>query len=162
MVKLLRILSLKKISRYYEQTETISKYFLAFGQRFPNSTLFRLCDSSHILLTKNKAILKEAAKFYSELFSSKMTNESYNETILDMFLPNDYKVINEAQRDLLQADITLQVLHEALTNMHKGRSPGLDGMMVNFYLFGFDDIGPYLLNVLMESLRDGILNIDQR
>ena len=46
--------------------------------------------------------------------------------------------------------------------MHKGRSLGLDGMMVNFYLFVFDDIGPYLLNALMESLRDGILNIDQR
>ena len=84
------------IVRYYEQTETISKYFLAFGRRFPNSTLFRLHDSSHNLLTENKAILKEAAKFYSD--SSKMTNESCNETILDMFLPNDYKVINEAQR----------------------------------------------------------------
>ena len=91
-----------------------------------------------------------------------MTNESCNESILDMFLPKYYKVISEAQRGLLQADITLQGLHEALTNMHKGRSPGLDGMTVNFYLFVFDDMGPYFLNALMESLRDGTLNIDQR
>ena len=63
---------------------------------------------------------------------------------------------------MLQSDITLHWLHETLKSMHKGKSPGLDGLTVDFYLFSFDEIGQYLLDALNESYQDGILNIDQR
>uniref|UniRef100_UPI00358EE8F5 receptor-type tyrosine-protein phosphatase gamma-like n=1 Tax=Myxine glutinosa TaxID=7769 RepID=UPI00358EE8F5 len=59
------------------------------------------------------------------------------------------------QRTDLESPLTLEELYVALKSLDRGKSPGLDGLPVEFFEKFWDLIGPELLLVFLESLKKG-------
>ena len=97
-----------------------------------------VCDS--------KEILKELHKFYSNLFERKRddTPEKCKQFLDTINVPT---ILNE-HKDKSNMPITLDELTENLFSMNGGKSPGNDGLTVEFYKQFWEDIK----NVYFETI----------
>ena len=62
----------------------------------------------------------------------------------------------------LEKPLALEELSIALKSLGKGKSPGLDGLLSEFFELSWDLIGPELLSVLQESLKRNDLPLSCR
>lgn len=58
----------------------------------------------------------------------------------------------------MEEPITIGELHDAAKLLAKNKVPGRDGILVEFYLVIWEQIGPILLAVLQKGLEDGSLH----
>ncbi|CAM2113928.1 unnamed protein product [Caretta caretta] len=91
-----------------------------------------------------------ARDFYTSLFSPDPTD------------PGACKVLWEelpmvCVGDRLELPLTLAEFSEALRRMSTNKSPGMDGLTVEFYRAFWDILGPDLATVWAESLQGGVL-----
>lgn len=59
---------------------------------------------------------------------------------------------------IMEEKLKIQELDNAIKRIPKGRSPGLDGLTVDFYLFFWSDIRILLYDVLSECISNGHLS----
>ncbi|GBG67698.1 hypothetical protein CBR_g826 [Chara braunii] len=79
----------------------------------------------------------------------------------DMWRHTQAKLTVEA-RLLLDRPITLEELWEAIKSMAHGKSPGSDGLPVEFYEAIWDHVGPDLLSLYNHVLEGGALTADMK
>ena len=60
---------------------------------------------------------------------------------------NVTKILTERSRKMLDAPLTLKDLKKALKKMKKGKTPGIDGLTAEFFMFFQDLLLPILLEV---------------
>jgi len=108
-------------------------------------------------------ILGEIEHFYSDLYSPKEVHDGILKEVLD-FLDKKIKSPNV----LLAQDFTLLEIKESLKGFKKGKSPGMDGLPLEFYLTFWDILAHDLLTVFKEfetldrlpdSFRVGIVSL---
>ena len=63
------------------------------------------------------------------------------------------KIGCDAQKEL-NAEITLQEVVTAIKEFPSGKSPGPDGLGIDFYKAFIDDVAPLLLRMFKESIRN--------
>ena len=114
-----------------------------------------------VTVTDPKAILKEQAKFYKELYTR---NNQVKFTAKNC----TSQKITKQQRDALEKDISYEEICTALKQMANGKCPGMDGLTVDFYKMFFNKIGPLYYEVVTEvmkskklykSARTGVINL---
>ncbi|CAM2119874.1 unnamed protein product [Caretta caretta] len=66
-------------------------------------------------------------------------------------------MVSVGDRDQLELPLTLAEFSEALHCMPTNKSPGMDGLTVEFYRAFWDILGPDLATVWAESLQGGVL-----
>ena len=59
----------------------------------------------------------------------------------------------------LMEEVSEEELKATLNNFQKDKSPGPDGWTVEFFLAGYDTIGPDLLQLVEETRVNGILHL---
>ena len=59
----------------------------------------------------------------------------------------------------LMEEVSEEELKETLNIFQKDKIPGPDGWKVEFFLAGYDTIGPYLLKLVEETRVNGILHL---
>ena len=100
------------------------------------------------ILNNKKGILQEAANFYKNLYTSKVSDDEH-EIKIDRFLDNTYiKQLTDQQKQLCEGNITSEEIKSVIKNMKTDKTPGIDGIPVEFYRFFWVDIG----NLLVRSL----------
>ncbi len=70
--------------------------------------------------------------------------------------------MDRGARDLLSAEFSAEQFFEALKNLKKGKSPGPDGLPVEFYLHFWDQLKDYFLASFHESFARVKLSFSQR
>ncbi|CAM2118676.1 unnamed protein product [Caretta caretta] len=70
--------------------------------------------------------------------------------------------VSVGDRDRLELPLTLAEFSEALRRMPTNKSPGMDGLTVEFYRAFWDILGPDLVTVSAESLQSGVLPLSCR
>ncbi|CAM2119993.1 unnamed protein product [Caretta caretta] len=70
--------------------------------------------------------------------------------------------VSVGDRDRLELPLTLAEFSEALRRMPTNKSPGMDGLTVEFYRAFWDILGPDLVTVWAESLQSGVLPLSCR
>ena len=75
-------------------------------------------------------MIKETKDFYEQLYKKKTVNDVNIEDIVTN-LPK----LNEEKAKTLEGPITYEEAAVALKNMKTDKSPGTDGMTVNFFIF---------------------------
>jgi len=95
-------------------------------------------------------IRRQAVEFYSALYSSEYKDD---EELLNSFLPQ----VSEDSNLLVGGPLHLQQLTTALQSMTAGKTPGIDGLPVEFYKCFWTVLGEDLLAGLYESLTEGHL-----
>ncbi|CAM2118677.1 unnamed protein product [Caretta caretta] len=71
-------------------------------------------------------------------------------------------MVSASDRDWLELPLTLAEFLEALRRMPTNKSPGMDGLTVEFYSVFWDILGPDLVTVWAESLQSGVLPLSCR
>ena len=151
--------------KWIEQGEKNNKFFLGLERsRVAKNTIDSLKrgDNTNEIVTKNEEILYEIYKYYSNIF----TENKNDETILENFnlFKNGLRInkIKDDQQQLLENEITVSEMTNALKFMNAGSSPGLDGIPTEFYRVFWEDIKNPLYNSFMHALNTGILSLSQR
>ncbi|CAM2109006.1 unnamed protein product [Caretta caretta] len=108
-------------------------------------------------LTYPVEICGRARDFYTSLFSPDLTDPGAC-TVLWEELPS----VSVGDRDRLELPLTLAEFSEALYRMPTNKSPGIDGLTVDFYRAFWDILGPDLATVWAESLQGGVLPLSCR
>ncbi|CAM2116010.1 unnamed protein product [Caretta caretta] len=67
--------------------------------------------------------------------------------------------VSVSDQDWLELPLTLAEFSEALCRMPTNKSPGMDGLTVEFYRVFWDVLGPDLVTAWAESLQSGILSL---
>ncbi|CAM5104567.1 unnamed protein product [Natator depressus] len=95
--------------------------------------------------------------FYTSLFSPDLTDPGACRVLWE-----ELPVVSTGDRDQLELPLTLAKFSEALRRMLTNKSPGMDGLTVEFYRAFCDILGPDLATVWAESLQGGVLPLSCR
>ncbi|CAM2099443.1 unnamed protein product [Caretta caretta] len=95
--------------------------------------------------------------FYTSLFSPDPTNPGACRVLWE-----ELPMVNVGDRDRLELPLTLAEFSEALCRMPTNKSPGMDGLTVEFYRAFWDILSPDLATVCAESLQGGVLPLSCR
>ena len=104
------------------------------------------------IYTDNKNIINIAKDFYTKLF----TPNKVNEATQDRLLRNIKSQVSEEQRKELDSVIIDKEARSAVFGLKENRSPGLDGVPIEFYQWFWDDIKGLYLGFLNELKKGSI------
>ena len=114
------------------------------------------------LICDNEAILDKIKDFYQRLYSSSLDEET-------SFKINDYidgannlPRLSEMEKLSCEDNLTLEECFEVLKYFKNNKSPGCDGLSIEFYKTFWQEIGPKLVETLNYSKEQGELSISQR
>ena len=82
----------------------------------------------------------------------------FNDFIEDLNIPQ----LNDEEQSLLDKDLTINELKEALTSFADNKSPGEDGFTKEFYEIFFDLLCKDLLNSYNEAFCKGSSSVSQK
>ncbi|CAM2111063.1 unnamed protein product [Caretta caretta] len=93
-----------------------------------------------------------ARDFYTSLFSPDPTDPGACGVLWE-----ELPMVSVGDLDQLELPLTLAEFLEALLRMPTNKSPGMDGLTVEFYRAFWDILGPDLVTAWAESLQGGVL-----
>ena len=109
------------------------------------------------LLSDSKDIRKEMNDFYQDLFPEEEVDLEARDLLLDQLSMS----LDEQEQALCEGLLTVEECREALNGMDTRRSPGIDGLMAEFYIAFWAVLGSDLVEVLNYSLQHGQLSVSQ-
>ena len=98
-----------------------------------------------------KEILREATKFYSDLYTSRDIPEcSIEEYLGKTYMEN---ILNETEQRLCEGMLTIEECTQAVNGMKKNKSPGSDGLPSDFYKMFWPEVKYLVVNALNEAFK---------
>ena len=138
-------------------------YFFELEKRHFNSkTIRNLKIDDNTTLNTDEEILNEAKRFYQALYTS---NNSLCQNVSgeDLFFQQGNQcTISDDERNHCEGLLTARECLESLKNMESNKTPGTDGIPVEFYKVFWNDIKPFFLASINASHAKGLLSISQR
>ena len=150
--------------RWVEDGEKCTKYFLNLEKRNHNiKTIDRLQLENGTLLTDQKEILEEEKSFYEKLYHTSLREGNGVETI-EEFLGNTHDIpkLSEDNKQNISHEITLDEIQLAIKSTSNGKSPGLDGLPIEFYKVFWSNIKDYFIKAMQFSYENGALSFTQK
>jgi exonuclease III len=137
------------------QGERCTRYFCSLEKRRQQeNVIVTVTDSSTgTTVNKPKEMTNAGRSFYASLYTPE---NDIDEVAVQDLLQHTPK-ITDAQRAQLDRPINLDDIKGAIDRSPNNKCPGLDGLPVEFYRTFFPTLGPYLLDMYVESLRVGHL-----
>lgn len=148
-------------ANWAQQGERPNKSFLSMEKRrAKTNTLNQVMDDRGGLTSNPSEILDLTRSFYDNLYSA----EAHESTNLDNIQWHDLDIpkISDIHRERLEEAYSERELFQALQKLHKGKTPGSDGLSADFYLKFWDFIKKPLLASLDFGLQIGELSTEQR
>lgn len=147
--------------KWIEEGEKNSKYCLGLEKHNQASNVIKEIKSEEGLkINKTNAILGEMLMFYQNLYTSKnIPIENSNTYLLEI---SENPPLNNDDRNCLDNFPSYEECREAVNNMKKEKSPGLDGLPCEFYQGFWDVIGPFFYKALNEIFQRGEMAYSQR
>ena len=142
--------------RWSDMGERNTKYFFGLQKRnYVNKTMYIVRKRDGTLSKDYKDILNEQQNFYEELYASNPEARFTLQNSSGIFLSQEDKM-------LLDAELTLEEIKNALISMKPDRTLGCDGLTREFYVKFFDKLGPHLLRLYEYCISKGRLNASAR
>jgi len=157
-------LIMSRRARWMEQGEKCTKFFMTLNSRGrvrKNMTKFVKSDGSVALDPED--VLVHQTRFYADLYSFKEPPMSLDSDVFRPFFPEPPPVnLSPGQCDTCEKPISEFELQKAIESFSSGRSPGLDGLPVEFYKIFFHCLKQPLLASFNYSFRVGHLSDSQK
>ena len=147
-------------ARWYEHGEKNSKYFYNLektNQRKKHITSLKISD--HTKLTNPKEILEEEERFFKQIYTSKSTNPNDSEFI-EFF--NTENALSEETAKTCEGVMSVEECKRALMMMENNKTPGTDGLTLEFYRYFWNPVSKYIVESFNYGLQHGSLSISQR
>ena len=148
---------------WYEKGEKNNKYFLNLEKSNKKKSCVRKIFTSDETLTINpKTILSELEHFYSNLYKTK--NDDDSERKLSSLLDDlsGVPTLSEELRSICEGKITYNECFSVLQSFQKNKTPGNDGLTIEFYLAFWPLIGKCLVDCINHVYEFGELSTTQK
>ena len=146
--------------QFMEEGERNSKFILSQEKSRQNRNNITSLNVDGKHFNNSVEILNQEAIFYESLYKSNACTNSDLEFYLNSITIE--KTVTENDANLCEDHISLQELSNALASMKHNKSPGLDGLTVEFYQKFWDILSPLLLNCFTECTQKGELTHTQK
>ena len=147
--------------KWIQEGEKNTKYFLNLEKRnVVNKTITSLYKSDGTVVTDQEGLLQEQVLYYESLYKNKNTAD-----------PNAYecfkkgvnvKKLNDEEKKCCEGKLTKSECLETLKEMQNNKSPGYDGLTVEFYKCFWPHIESLVVNSLNEGFDYGKMASSQR
>ena len=147
-------------ARWYEHGERNSKYFYSLEKtNHRKKHITSLIADSGVKITDPKDILQEEKTFFKTIYTSKNMDPNLPE--FNHFFEAD-KALPDTMAETCEGTISLEECANALKNMEINKTPGTDGLTVEFYRYFWDIVGIYMVESFNYAFETGKLSISQR
>ena len=120
---------LRSKAQYVENNEKNSKYFASLEKRhYEQKTITKIKTNQSTIITDLKDIISEQRNFYQQLYKARPTIESELK-----FLDTPITQLNNDEINICEGLLTEHECTESLNGMGLNKSPGSDGITVEFY-----------------------------
>jgi len=151
-------------TKYYEEGEKNTKYFLALEKiRGDSKTIKTLITEDGSQVSDPKSILEEEKEFYSKLYTSHRSQlPDFEDKKWEFMEGLNIPQINQEEAESLEKPITEDEVLQAISLSADNKSPGTDGLGNEFYRAFWPDIKDLLTGSIQRSFMEGSLSISQR
>lgn len=139
-------------ARWHEYGEKSNKYFLSLEKRNNVRKQIRKLCLSRVITMDCKKILEASSDFYKNLYSSQSNvsqNDDLNRFLRDPNIPR----LSEEQKASCEGRISKEECKQALESFDPGKTPGNDGLPVEFYKTFWFSLDDYLTDVFNSSFE---------
>ena len=146
----------KYLASYDKAEPDIAFYSKIEKKNIAKDTITQLAEKENSkIFTDTKNILRISSIFYSDLYTPNKVDIKKQ----DRLLKNIKNKITKQQKDKLDAQVTVDEVKTAVFQMQPGKSPGLDGIPVEFYQEYWENIKDcymaYINKVKTEAFSKG-------
>ncbi len=117
-------------------------------------------QSGNEIVESDKDILNEIRMFYGDLYKSERPSRKNIVNYLNTIPVT--KTLNDIEKEICDSEITEEECKQVIRHMKENKSPGMDGLPIEFYKIFWTNIGTFLIQVYNESLNEGELSYSQR
>ena len=119
------------------ESDRNTSYFLQLEkQRQVSHVIRELKRSDGVIVKETNDILDVIHDFYKDLFSCVQSDEYAIQKMLEFI----HVTIDENEVDMCDQEITVDEIYKSLSGMSKGKTPGPDGLTVEFYMYFFNEL----------------------
>jgi hypothetical protein len=144
-------------AKWFEYGEKNTSYFLTLEKiHKQNNVIDLLKDDQGEMYDNDPSILKHCESFYSKLYSSnKPTTVDITTYLNNTYMPN---TLNKEVSGTCEGLITINECDIALKQFKSNKSPGSDGLTVEFYKKFWKNISKLLVESFNEAFADKTLS----
>ena len=147
--------------RWLEEGERSTKYFCNLENRAWQKKNINKLDHGGNLITNPTEILEVVHNFYANLYA--LPNNGTPDIDNDALFTNiTIPKLSEVDKNYLETPLTKNEVYCAVKSMKTNKTPGLDGLPVEFYIVFWNDICDLLIESFNFSLANGIMSSSQR
>ena len=148
-------------AHWHEHGERSSKYFLNLEKRNNVRKHIRKLCVSGVITTDPYQILEEQKRFYNSLYESQ--SNDINDKISETFLSNlKMPTLSEEQKQSCEGEISFEELKSALNSFQNNKSPGNNGLPIEFHKTCWNLINESFMECIQESFKYGEMTNSQR
>ena len=145
--------------KWMEEGEKSTKYFLGLEKRNGKRKEVDCLESKGKTITDKEKILYKLHGYYYNLYKNRDVKNDFE---YEYYLHNiDIQRLNDNEALSCEGDVTEKECAEALARMNNNKSPGSDGLTVEFYKCFWSKIKDMLINSLNEGHRKQQLSPSQ-
>ena len=146
--------------KWWEEGEKSTKFFHNLEKsRAKQKAWDKILDKNGKLEYGTSNVLKRQVEFYKNLFTSEQNDNNQREKTF--FLSSIDKELSETSKNKLDSDIEISEIVSSIKKMPNGKSPGSDGLPVEFYKIFWNDIGNDYFEVITSGLANEELSYTQ-
>ena len=146
-------------ARWVEEGETSSAFFLRLEKKeAADRSVAALRTNDGSIVSHNDDLCRVFSSFYEALFTAEATDPA----IANSLLSNVSSTLPSTQADLCDGPLSFDERFAALNGMGRGKSPGSDGLPMEFYVKFWPILGTDLVNVLNSCYLSGVVSLTQR
>ena len=143
--------------KWWEEGEQSTKYFHSLERRNGKQKAWdSILDENKQMVRGTNAIQDRQVRFYKDLFTSQNLNNDNS-----FFLNNPTRQLSDLSKNELERDISHTDICRALKLMPNNKSPGEDGISIEFYKTYWNIIGHDLHEVFIKGLNNRELSYSQ-
>ena len=143
--------------QWWEEGENSTKFFHGIEKKNgKNKTWEKILTPDGQLVYGTQNVQKEQVNFYKDLFSSQRTSPNKS-----FFLSNPDPQLSQQSQQNLERLITKDEIANAIKKMPNNKSPGEDGIIIEFYKMFWDLIGDDIHEVFLFGLENEELSYSQ-
>ena len=147
--------------QWLEEGEKPTQFCATLEKRnYVNKLINKLYINGNIIQNQS-TILHETKVFYQNLYKSKMNQNEENN--IDIFLEDQIITkLSEEQQQSCELTVNNQEIKDAMKDMKNDKTPGIDGIPIDFYKFFWVDLGHFLIRSIQGAFEVGELSITQK
>ncbi len=145
--------------RWVEDGEKSTSYFLAVEKYRQGNNVINCLTENKVQYFDDSDILRIAREFFSDLYTSKQPPQSEITAYLDRV---NVPTLTDEESSLCEGAISNLECVSALSEMNMNKSPGEDGLPVEFYRKFWNDIGSFIVDIYNDSFTKHELPLSMR